>query len=132
MNQYLYEYDNPYKVLAHSIVGSYRPADILRLLFDDEYLLSCIIKEVREQDIRGRFLDCVIEELLTNKRRMEYMHELDKLAKYFYTNVDKERLRSEILIVLEKAGIRLDAYPAAGSVSSLKAYPSPTLLRSEL
>lgn len=121
MSEMLYEYDNPYAILAHSIVGSYRPADVLRILTDDEYLFTIIVKETREQDIEGKFLDCVIEEILRKKKRMEYMHELDKVAKYYYDNLDKERLRSEILKALGDAGITISAvsYSIAGNDSSL-------------
>ena len=114
---YLYEFDDPYAVLAHSIIGTYRPSDVLRILTDDEYLFTLIIKETREQDIGGQFLDCVIEGILERKKRMEYMHKLDIVAKYYYDNLDKERLRSEILKALGDAGITISAvsYSTAGN-----------------
>ena len=117
-NEYLYDYDNPYRILAHYIVGFYRPAEVLRILADNNYLFSLVQKEVRGLDINGSFLDCVIEEILTNKKRMDYMRELDKLAKYYYDNIDKDRLRKEIIRALEDIGITIDVYPAAGNVSS--------------
>ena len=128
---YLYEYDNPYTVLAHSIVGSYRPADVIRILTDDEYLLTLIIKETREQDVCGQFLDCIIEGILEDKRRMEYMHVLDQVARYYYGNLDKERLRSEILKALSEANITIDvvSYSTGGSDSSAKTYESPVRSR---
>lgn len=105
MGKYLWNYDDPYKVLSHALVGNYRPADVIRMLTDNEYLLNCITKEVRQQDIGGLFLDCIIEDILEQKSRMEYMHELDKLAKYFYSKLDKERLREELIGVLSKIGL---------------------------
>lgn len=104
---YLWDYDNPYKILAHAIVGFYRPADVLRMLTDNEYLLNCIIKEVRGLDIGGIFLDCIIEDILAHKKRMEYMGHLDALAKYYYEKLDKQRLRKEIIGVLSEAGIEI-------------------------
>lgn len=104
---YLWEYDDPYKLLAHSIVGLYRPADVLRMLTDNEYLLNCIVKEVRALDIGGIFLDCIIEDILAHKKRMEYMGHLGILAKYYYEKLDKQRLRKEILGVLSEAGIEV-------------------------
>ena len=105
--KYFWEMDNPYTLLAHHIVGCYRPADVLRILTDNSYLKNRILKEVRDLDIGGHFLDCIIEGILEEKDRMEYMHELDKLAFYYYSRLDKERLRDEILAVLNEAGISL-------------------------
>lgn len=107
MNDYLYEYDNPYTLLAHHIVGSYRPADVLRVLTDNSYLKTLIIKEVRNQDLGGHFVDCIIENILEDKDRMEYMHKLDELAMYYYSRLDKGRLRDEILILLNKVGVEI-------------------------
>lgn len=105
MSNYLYEYDDPYKLLAHHIVGNYRPVDVLRSLTDNSYIKNLIIKEVRDQDLGGHFIDCIIENILEEKDRMEYMHKLDELASYYYSRLDKERLRDEILTVLNKAGV---------------------------
>lgn len=107
MNDYLYEYDNPYTLLAHHIVGSYRPADVLRVLTDNSYLRNLIVKEMREQDLGGHFIDCIIENILDEKDRMEYMHKLDELAYYYYSKLDKGRLRDEILAVLNNAGVEI-------------------------
>lgn len=105
MNRYLYDFDNPYKILAHHIVGTYRPADVLRILSDNSYLKTLVLKEVRQQDFGGHFLDCIIESILAEKDRMDYMHALDRLSDYYYSRLDKERLRDEIIAVLNSAGI---------------------------
>ena len=106
-NEYLYDFDNPYRILAQVIVGFYRPADVLRLLTDEDYLANEILKETRQADIGGWFLDCIIEDILAHKQRMEYMHKLDELSDYYYSKLDKERLRKEIRLALEEAGIEL-------------------------
>lgn len=107
MNDYLYDYDNPYTILAHHIVGTYRPSDVMRVLTDNSYLKTLIIKEMREQDLGGHYIDCIIENILEEKDRMEYMHQLDNLAYYYYKRLDKGRLRDEILAVLNNAGVEL-------------------------
>lgn len=117
MNNYLYDYDDPYKILAHHIVGFYRPADVLRVLSENAYIATLIQKEVRDLDICGNFLDCIIEDILSNKKRMEYMGRLDELSRYYYSQLDRERLRKEIRQTLEDMGIELD-YSAGGRVSS--------------
>lgn len=118
MKDYLYEYDDPYKLLAHHIVAFHRPADVLRVLTDNAYIKNLIIKEVRQQDMCGHFVDCIVENILEDKNRMEYMHELDRIGEYYYKKLDKERLRTEVRAILDEAGIILDDYPTAGNVSS--------------
>jgi len=107
MNNYMYSYDDPYVVLAHLVVGYYRPADVLRILSDDSFLLNIIQKETRQLDIGGWFLDCIVEDILAKKNRMEMMKELDKLAQFFFSQLDKDRLRSEIKNALSESGIIL-------------------------
>ena len=101
------EMDNPYKILAHYIVGFYRPSDVIRVLTDNSYLKNRVIKETRDMDLGGPYIDCIIEGILEDKDRMEYMHKLDELGAYYYSRLDKERLRDEILAVLNEAGISL-------------------------
>lgn len=105
--EYLYDYDDPYKLLAHHIVGFYRPADVIRILTDNSYIKNRIMKEVRDLDLGGAYIDCIIEGILEDKDRMEYMHKLDELASYYYSKLDRERLRDEILAVLNEAGVSL-------------------------
>lgn len=105
--RYLYDFDDPYKILAYTIIGEYRPSDVLRLLSDNAYLKHCIIKEVRLQDIGGNFLDCIIEDILERKERMEYMHKLDELGEYYYSKINKCRLRAEIVAALREIGIEI-------------------------
>lgn len=106
-DRYFYEIDDPYKILAHHVVGFYRPADVWRILTDNAYLKNIVVKEVRMMDLGGPFIDCIIENILEDKDRMEYMHELDRLGEYYFSRLDKERLRDEILAVLNEAGIGL-------------------------
>lgn len=120
MSDYLYEYDNPYKILAHHIVGFYRPEDVIRTLTDNIYIATIIKREVRDIDIGGPFLDCVIEDILAKKKRMEYMGHLDALSKYYYTMLDKARLREEIKNALIESGIEID-YSTGGNDSSANA-----------
>ena len=114
----MFPYDDPYKILAHAVVGFYRPADVIRMLTDNAFLLNCIVREVRGMDVSGQFLDCIIEDILSKKKRMEYMGQLDTLAKYYYKNLNKERLRKEIVEALAEIGIEVDVYPTAGNVLS--------------
>ena len=105
---YLFAYDDPYKLLASQVVAYYRPADVIRMLTDDDYVKVQLVKETRGQDMRGAFTDCIIEDILVNKDRMEYMNALDKLANYYYEKLDKERFRAEIKTALSECGIELE------------------------
>lgn len=107
MSKYLYVYDDPYNLLAHHIVGNYRASDVLRVLTDNSYIKTLIVKEMREQDLGGHFIDCIIENILEEKDRMEYMRKLDEIAYYYYSKLDKGRLRDEILTVLNNAGVEI-------------------------
>lgn len=98
-------YDDPYVMLAHSIIARHTRSEIERILTDNEYVFKLILKEVRLQDFSGAFVDCIIEDILNNKRRMEMCHQLDQLSKYFYQKLDLKRLRKEVRSYGEKYGI---------------------------
>jgi len=104
---YRYSFDDPYSVLAHVILSYYRPSDVMRMLSDNEYLLNCVAKEVRRQDFNGIFLDCIIEDILAHKKRMELMRQYDNLARYFYQNLDRKRLREQLVGALSEIGIEV-------------------------
>lgn len=95
--EYRYTYDDPYVLMAHSILATYDTADIKRMLMDDDFVRRLVLKETRLQDFAGVFLDGIVQTILDDKRRMEFMHELDKLADYFWKNLDIDRLRFEII-----------------------------------
>ncbi len=99
------EYDDPYIMLAHHLIAYCTTMELARTLVDDEFLKRMLVKEVRNQDFCGPFLDCIVEEILVDKRRMEFMHELDKLSDYFFENLDLERLRKNILKYGTRYGI---------------------------
>ena len=89
-------YDDPYILLAHHIIAISNNAEINRILRDDEYIKKKIIAEVRGQDFNGAYLDCIIGSILEDKERMEMCRELDKLAHYFWSKLDIERLRTKV------------------------------------
>lgn len=106
--KYTFPCDDPYVLLASHIIAYYRPTDVLRMLEDDDYVRTQIVKETRGQDMQGSFTDCIIDDILANKKRMEYMRKLDELSDYYYSKLDKERLRREIRTALGQCGILLD------------------------
>lgn len=101
------EYDDPYKLLASSVVVNHTDGEIRRLLVDDEFVWKHIQKETRNLDLRGAFLDCIVEGML-NGRRMELMTELDKLSVFIYKQLDLERFRSELKKEATTCGVDLE------------------------
>lgn len=95
--EYRYTYDDPYVFIAHKVLSSYDVADVKRMLSDDDFVRRLILKETRLQDFSGAFIDGIVQSILDDKHRMDFMHELDKLADYFWRSLDLERLRSEII-----------------------------------
>lgn len=99
------EYDDPYILLSYKIVAYNIVPEICRVLTDDEYVKKKVLKEVRGQDFMGSFLDVIVQGILDDKRRMEFMHELDKLGDYLWNNFDLDRFRKEIKICCDRCGI---------------------------
>lgn len=98
-------FDNAYAILAYQLVAYNTIPVICRILKDDDFVKKMLIKEVRYQDLAGPFLDPIIEDILYSKRRMEMMKELDKLADFFWDNLNLNRLRKEIKSCCDKCGI---------------------------
>ena len=97
-------YDDPYVMCVCRLISQHNPAEIQRMLVDNNYIKNIILKETRITDFAGPFLDAIVEEIYTHKKRMEMMRELDKLSVYFYNNLDVERFRKTIRYVVEKYG----------------------------
>lgn len=99
------EYDDPYNFLALHIISTNTAHGVERALTEDKYLQTLLIKEVRNMDFNGPFCDCIIEGILTSKKRMKLMGHLDELSRYLFSELDIDRLRERIeyyLLLLEK------------------------------
>lgn len=95
-------YDDPYKILAINLVVDSTHGDIVRMLYDDDFIERMVQKETRNIDFYGIFLDCIVEQILIKKQRMVMMHELDKLGSFFFQNLSLLRLRKEITAYLDR------------------------------
>lgn len=102
---YRFDYDDPYILMAHGVLTTHTPADVKRMLTDDDFVRRSVLKETRLQDFSGVFVDGIVQSILDDKKRMEFMHELDRLADYFWKNLDLKRLRVEIIKYGEKYNI---------------------------
>ena len=99
------KFDDEYKILAYSIVVNYPPETVRRLMKDTKFLRREIIREVRGQDFRGYFIDCLFVSICENKDRMKLMRQLDQLGRFFYSSLDLDRMRKEIRNAYESLGL---------------------------
>ena len=99
------KFDDEYKILAYSIIVNYPPVTVKRLMKDTKFLRREIIREVRGQDFRGYFVDCLFVSICENKNRMKLMRQLDQLGRFFYNNLDLDRMRKEIRNAYESLGL---------------------------
>lgn len=102
---YKEKFDDEYKLLAYSIIVNYPPETVKRLLKDTKFLRREIIREVRGQDFRGFFIDCLFVSICENKDRMKLMRQLDQLGRFFYNNLDLNRMREEVKKAYESLGL---------------------------
>lgn len=105
---YLHPYDDPYKCLAAALIETLTPMEVVRCLSDNEFVFRLLAKEMRSQDLGGPFVDCVVDEILRHKRRMELMRVLDGVSVYFFENLDLDRLRKELRDFCAELGIFLE------------------------
>ena len=100
-------YDDPYIMLVYWLIANLNVGELRRTLEDDEFIYKMIIKETRNLDFKGPFLDTIVCSLLEDKRRMEMCREVDKLSDYFFSQLDLGRLRRELILTLNKYNIKV-------------------------
>lgn len=98
-------YDDPYQVLSIQLVVDLNLGDICRTLYDDDFIERMVQKETRELDLYGKFLDCIVEQILVKKQRMKMMAELNKLGSWLFCQLDLDRLRKQIKNDLDRFDI---------------------------
>lgn len=97
--------DDPYRRLAFSIVCRNDIPTIRRYLTDYKFVRRVVIRETKEIDLSGPFLDCLAVELGRETTRGEMLRQLGVLGGYFYRKLDLVRLRDNIRRVCEELGI---------------------------
>lgn len=105
VREYAKDYDDPYKLLAYKVIASYGPQIAKRMLKDHKLIRRCVVKEAKELDVMGFFLDCVVSSMHEEKRRMAYIDKLGSLGRWFYVELDKPRFRQEIRNAFEELGL---------------------------
>lgn len=89
-------YDDAYLVLATNLVAYEPPFIIRRLMTDRKYLRRAIVREVKETDFHGLFLDSVIGTLYKEKQKQGLAKQLSDLGFFLYQQIDLPRLRDTV------------------------------------
>lgn len=66
-----------------------------------------VIKEAKQMDIGGAFLDCIDQEVIANDHLRQKNVYLKKLGEFYYSELDLPRLRKEIRIFAKELGIEI-------------------------
>lgn len=101
-------YDDPYRVLATHLVSIYSPRTLQRILSSSSFVKAVVIKEARQLDIGGIFLDCIDQEIIDNDKLRQKNARLKVLGEFYYSQLDLPRLRSEIRKFADELGVKLD------------------------
>lgn len=101
-------YDDPYRVLATHLVSIYSPRTLQRILSSSSFVKAVVIKEARQLDIGGIFLDCIDQEIIDNDKLRQKNARLKVLGEFYYSQLDLPRLRSEIRKFADELGVALD------------------------
>lgn len=89
-------YNDPYKMLANTLVVSLPDEEIYRLLHKVKAIKQYIRREVVEADFYGDFIDCIMVGLIKSGKRRTVNRTLYGTADLFYSHLDVPRLREEI------------------------------------
>lgn len=101
-------YDDPYRVLATHLVSLYSPRTLQRILSSSSFVKAVVVKEARQLDIGGIFLDCIDQEIIDNDKLRQKNARLKVLGEFYYSQLDLPRLRSEIRKFADELGVKLD------------------------
>ncbi len=101
-------YDDPYRVLAAHLVSLYTPRTLQRVLTNSSFVKAVVVKEARQLDIGGIFLDCIDQEIIDNDKLRQKNARLKTLGEFYYSQLDLPRLRSEIRKFADELGVKLD------------------------
>lgn len=104
-NSYTEAYDDPYLVLAYHIVCNNNIPTIKRYLKDYKFVKRVIIKETKDLDLSGPFLDCLAVAIREEKQKTDLISQLESLGGFFYNRLDLNRMRKAIKQACDKLGV---------------------------
>lgn len=104
-DKYNQRYDDPYLVLAYHLVCHNTPETVRRFLTDYKFVERAVLREAKELDLSGPFLDCLVATIREEKQRADLLNQLEHLGKFFYRRLELSRLRAAIWEVCKKLEI---------------------------
>lgn len=63
---------------------------------NSSFVKSIVVKEAKQMDIGGAFLDCIDQEIISNDRLRQKNVYLKQLGEFYYSELNLLRLRREI------------------------------------
>ena len=98
-------YDDPYLILAYHIVCSNNVPTIKRFLKDYKFVKRVIVRETKDLDLHGPFLDCLSVAIREENQKARLASQLEALGGFFYNRLDLNRMRKSIRKVCNKLGM---------------------------
>ena len=98
-------YDDPYLILAYHIVCNNNIPTIRRYLQDYKFVKRVIVREAKELDLCGPFLDCLSVSIREENQKADLADQLGALGGFFYNRLDLNRMRRSIMQVCDKLGM---------------------------
>lgn len=101
-------YDDPYAILAARLVVRYPRAEVSRLMRDPRFVKNMVAREFKSLDLAGDFLDCIISDLCSTGRRMEYVEAQNRFSIELAEKIDYNHLKMCIENICDQLGVILD------------------------
>lgn len=101
-------YDDPYAILAAHLTAVLSIKSLKKCLCNNAFVKSMVASEMKMLDIKGPFLDCIDQELISNDKLRKKNAMLNQLGEYYFSELDMPRLRAEIRKFTQEVGINLD------------------------
>lgn len=89
-------YDDPYRVLATYLVSVCSPRALYRVMTETSFIKALVLKEARQLDVSGCFLDCIDQEIISTGQLRRKNYHMKKLGEFYFGELDIPRLRREI------------------------------------
>ena len=103
--KYTEAYDDPYLILAYHIVCNNNIPTVKRFLNDYKFVKRVIIRETKELDLCGPFLDCLSVSIREENQKAALASQLESLGGFFYNRLDLNRMRKAIRQACDKLGV---------------------------
>jgi hypothetical protein len=106
--EYKKTYDDPYRVLATYLVSVCTPRALSRVMNETAFIKALVLKEARQLEMSGCFLDCIDQEIISNGLLRKKNYHMKKLGEFYFSELDVPRLRREITKFADELNIIIE------------------------